>query len=367
LPDVVVVGGGVIGSAIAYELQRSGASVTLLERSGIAAEASGAAAGIMAPRVHATDPAVAAFALHSMERFPSLAARLREETGQDVELVRSGVLDLAHDEGVAGELQERIRRQQALGYAVSWLDSTDALELEPGVNPQILGAYYDPDAYHVHPARLTAALAAGAQAHGAEIRVGVEVLGVEQADGRVSALQTSVGSMDVPQLVICTGSWASTWGGWLGAALPVFPVKGQILSVMPAAPVLRTVVWDPDAYLLPRVDGSVVVGATLERAEFDKQVTARGLGWLLNSIPGLCPGLSDARFERAWAGLRPGTPDDQPIVGRLPGWDNVFVATGHYRNGITLAPATGSAVARLVTKGELDPLLAPFDPARFGA
>src|SRR5687768_3390288 len=133
-----------------------------MERGEIASESSGAAAGIMAPRVHANHPTMAAFAMQSIERFPALAATLREETGQDVELVRSGVLDLAHNETTVRELRARASQQQAEGHDVSWLSPVEALEIEPEVNPGILGAYFDPDAYHVHPSRLTSALASAA-------------------------------------------------------------------------------------------------------------------------------------------------------------------------------------------------------------
>jgi glycine/D-amino acid oxidase-like deaminating enzyme len=152
---------------------------------------------------------------------------------------------------------------------------------------------------------------------------------------------------------------------WTPSAVPVFPVKGQILTVYAAPPPIRSITFGHGAYIFPRVDGTMVVGATYEPLGFDKTLTAKGLGWLLTLIPRLCPTLADARIDRMWVGLRPGSADELPIIGPAPGTDNVTLAAGHFRNGIMLAPITADLVAELVLRETLHDLLKPFSPARF--
>jgi len=365
IPDVVIVGGGVIGCAIAHALVAEGASVTVLERAHVGSESSGAAAGILAPRVHATFEGMFDLALASHAKFPPLVDSLRAETGIEVEYVRSGVLDLAHDESREVLLRDKVQWLRQAGHDVDWLGRDDVLRTEPTLDPSIRGAFYDADAYHIHPLRFTQALAQAAARRGARFELGVEGVGLDHEGARATRLRTPTGDVPAGHIVLAPGAWASVCGDWLGVPIAVFPAKGQILTVSAVPTPIRTVIFGADAYLLPRVDGTIVVGATVERAGFDKGLTARAIGWLLTVIPSLCPALADARIERAWAGLRPGSPDDLPIIGPAPGWDNVTIATGHFRNGIILAPITASFVADLVLRGQSNDLLQPLSPTRF--
>jgi glycine oxidase len=365
--DVAIVGGGVIGCAIAYALVQAGATVTVYERASAGAEASGAAAGIMVPTIHADEPVLLALGLASVERYPAWCASIQQDSGMDPELIRSGALELAHDEGEGQLLRAKVEAQRRSGRDLRWLSPDDALAVEPGVNPRISGALYDPEGLHVHPLRLTRALAEAASRRGVVIRTGVEVIGLEVNGSRVVGVRTAEGTQPTGHVVIASGAWSQHAEEWLGLSIPVFPVKGQILAVSEEPNPLGTILWDANAYLVARRDGSVVVGATVEQVGFDKRLTVDGIGGLLNAIPSLCPGLAHARFERAWAGLRPATPDELPIVGSAPGWENVIIASGHYRNGITLAPITAEMVRQLVVEEHEDPLLAPLSPARFGS
>jgi len=363
--DVTVIGGGVIGCAIAYALSRNGAQVTVIERSRIGAESSSAAAGILAPRVHATAEHMFELALASHSLFPSLVEELRSESNLDSEYVRSGVLDLAHDDAAEQMLREKAQWLGQAGHDVRWLDPAHVHEMEPAVSLDIRGAFYDPDAYHINPSRFTQALGQAAARRGVQFQIGVEALGLHCEGAHAAGVSTTAGDVATSHVVLATGAWMARSGTWIDSPIPVFPAKGQILTVYAVPPPISSVVFGLDAYLLPRVDGTVVVGATVEQVGFDRSLTVGGMSWLLNVVGELCPALAGARFDRAWTGLRPGSPDELPIVGPAPGWDNVTLATGHFRNGIMLAPITGELVAKLILREELDPLLNPFSPSRF--
>ncbi len=365
-PDVLVVGGGIIGCAVARELAWQGLEVTVLERSRVAAESSGAAAGILAPRVHATDGSMFPLAMASHASFGSLVAELREETGLDVEYARSGVYDLAHDEASEATLRNKVRWLRDQGHDVEWRNREAVLANEPALSPELRGGFFDADAFHVNPFRLTTAIAQSAARRGVRFQFGLDVVGMAGRSGRVTTVRTTAGDFAPDQVVVAAGAWSSRFGDWLGVDLPVFPAKGQILTVVAVPPPLRAVVFGLDAYLLPRLDGTVVVGATVERAGYDKTTTAGGVAWLLNSLAALCPRLLDAPIDRIWTGLRPGSPDDLPMIGQAPGWQNVIIATGHHRNGIMLTPVTVQIVADLIVHGETSaPGASQVSPGRF--
>ncbi|MEA2640441.1 MAG: glycine oxidase [Chloroflexota bacterium] len=365
IPDVLVVGGGLIGCSIAYALACEGAKVTVVERAGIGAEASSAAAGILAPRAHATEGALFPFAMASHARYPAWIAAIREETPLDVEYIRSGVLHVAITDAEGRLLRERADRLRADGHDVTWLEPFDVLSHEPALNARIRGGMFDVDAYHVNPSRLTQAVAQAAARHGVHFVLGGEVQGIGGSAGRATAVRTATGAISGDHIVLATGAWMATAGDWLGMAIPIAPARGQILALSAMPSPIQTIIWGEAAYLLPRFDGSIVLGATVEHVGFDRRLTASGINWLLEQIPALCPVLRNATFLRAWTGFRPMAPDELPIIGRAPGWDNVTIATGHHRNGITLAPITAELVARLVLHEESDQLIEPFRPARF--
>lgn len=365
--DVVIVGGGVIGCAVAYTLAKEHLSVTVLERTAIAAESSGAAAGILAPRIHATDPEMFALALASEQQFGPLVEELRAETGVDVEYAACPGIELAYDEQVDQQLRAKARALASDGHQAAWLEAADVLRLEPAVNPAVRGGLHDTGGTQVHPYRFTQAIAQAAARAGVHFELGVEAHDLLFQARRATAVRTTAGDFEGGEIVLAAGAWTGLWSRALSTPIPVFPARGQILTLTAVPTPIRSVVYAHGVYLMPRGDGTIVLGATYEQVGFDKSVTAGGLGYLLGTAARFCPAIANARFERAWAGLRPGSADEVPLVGRAPGWENVTLATGHYRNGIMLAPVTAAIVADLILGRESDLPIGPLDPARFTA
>jgi glycine oxidase len=360
--DVAVVGGGVIGAACAWSLARRGASVVLLERDAVGAHASGAAAGMLAPIAESwgAGPIFAA-GLESLRLLEADAGELRALSGIDPELVRSGVLRVA-TEPEADALRGHARALEPAGCA--WLDAHELRKLEPGIAERFVGALHSPREGHVDPARLTRAYAGAAQRRGARIETGVEVTGLLCEGARVIGVRTAAGDVPAHDTILCTGAWAGRAGDWLGVSVPVSPVKGQMLALDAAGRRGGPILWSDAVYLVPRLDGELRVGATVERAGFDARPTAEGAAALLGGALALVPELRAATLLRVWAGLRPGSPDELPLIGAAPGVAGAWLAAGHYRNGILLAALTGAALAAEILDGRRLPGLDPFDPAR---
>jgi len=367
-PDLAVVGGGVIGCAVAYYAARAGARVVVLERDAIGAEASSAAAGMLAPLAENAQPGPALdLALASLDRYAPLAEALRAESGIDVELQTAGLLRLALDDAEAEQFRAAVDWQAARGLAVRWLDAAAARAREPLVTPDLRGAVYSEAEHQLNPARLVQALARAAAARGAVIRVGTPVVGLQRQGERVVGVRLADGDLPAGHVVLAIGAWAAVGGDWLGLPLPIVPVRGQMVAVRPLGPLPRYTLYGHRGYLVPKADGTVHVGATVEQAGFDRRVTAAGVSTLLALLPALAPALAEATFVRAWAGLRPGTPDHRPLLGPVPGLAGVSLAAGHYRNGILLAPITGELVAQAALGLPTSLPLGPFEVARFAA
>ena len=343
--EVVVVGGGVTGAAVAWFLAREGVGVTLFERGDIAGEASGAAAGMLAPLSESDgDGPLRRRGLESLAAFAELVAVLRDRTGIDPEFVASGVLRVAESEASAEALERRARAEAGAG--LGWLGGRELRELVPGLAPTLLGALHVAGESHVRSPLLVRAYVAAARQLGAVVRTCSEVRGLLRDRDRVVGVRTSEGDHGGDVVVLCAGPWAATSGDWLGAgAVPIEPVRGQIVSLDMPTPAFGPIVWGRGAYLVPKRDGSLVIGATLERVGFDRRVTAGGVRSLLAEAEALVPALGNQGFRGAWAGLRPDTPDHLPLVGPVPGIEGVVLAAGHYRNGVLLSPVTGRLVA----------------------
>jgi glycine oxidase len=360
--DVAVVGGGVIGAACAWSLARRGASVVLLERDALAAHASGAAAGMLAPIAESWGSGpIFSTGLESLRLLEADVPELRELSGIDPELVRSGVLRVASDAG-SEELRARARALESAGCA--WLDAHELRKLEPGIAERFAGALHSAREGHVDPARLTRAYAGAAVRRGARIEAGCEVTGLLRAGDRVAGVRTPAGDVSAHDTILCTGAWAARAGDWLGVPVTVGPIKGQMLALDAAGRRGGPILWSDDVYVVPRLDGELRVGATVERAGFDARPTAAGAAALLSGALALVPELRAATLLRVWAGLRPGSPDELPLVGAAPGTAGAWLAVGHYRNGILLAALTGAALAAEILDGQRLPGLDPFDPAR---
>jgi glycine oxidase len=370
MADVVIVGGGVIGCSIAYYLTQAGVRVTLVERGEIGGAASGAAAGILAPLGESPRPGpFVDLCLASFRLFPSLADTLREETGIDIEYLPSGILHVALTETEERELRHRLGWQRSLGLPLEWLDAETLRLLEPRV-ASARGALYSPQEHQVSAGRLTQALSQAAARRGAVLRQDTAVTGLLTNGTRAIGVRTPSGEISGGHVVLAAGPWTGAFARGLGVLLPVRPVRGQMLAFADFAPggrslPLRHIVWGEAAYLVPKANGFLFVGATVEDVGFRSTTTVQGQQRLRRGACELVPSLSYGEIASSWAGLRPGSADGLPILGAVPGWDGLSVAGGHYRNGILLAPITGRLMAQRITEGKTEVSLEPFSAGRF--
>jgi glycine oxidase len=364
--DIIIVGGGAIGCSIAYYMAKAGAHVTLLERSSLAGESTAAAAGMLAPITEKTgQDAFLTFGIRSMEMFGALAAELEAAGGVDIELVRSGILRVVYSEDEEKELESFTAWQADMDLGVHWITAAEAYEMEPSLAPGMRRAMHSVKEQHVNPSRLAQSFAKAAVTFGATMREGANVETLEVIGNDVEGVTLSTGEQFRGHVVLAGGAWSSALAKQIGLELSVRPVRGQMVALSSTDVVLKRVLWGERAYAMQKADGSIWVGGTMEEVGFDRRITAAGVGQMLQCAAGLIPDLADATFLRAWVGLRPGSPDGMPILGAVPGWKGITLATGHFRNGILLAPITGQLIADLVLEQRLDPLMAPFSIARF--
>jgi glycine oxidase len=349
--DAVIVGGGVVGLACAWRAVQAGARVAVVERSRPPAGATRVAAGMLAPvgELAFGEPELLKMTLAAAELYPGFVAELEAAGGREVGHRREGALHVALDRDEAAELRRVHELQRSLGLGAEWLPPRRCRELEPGLTPSFAGGVFAPGEGSVDPRALTEALlAALSGAPGAALWTGS---GVEEAlfeGGRIAGVRTESGEeLLAPATVLATGAWSGA-AGWLPeeARPPVRPVKGQILELRSpdgVAPCTR-IVASERVYLAPRGDGRLIVGATVEERGFDTTVTAGGVHELLREAYRLLPEVAELELVEAAAGLRPGTPDNLPLVGPSP-VDGLLWATGHYRNGILLAPLAAERLA----------------------
>ena len=363
--DVVVIGGGVIGCAAALELAKAGLSVTVVERGTPGCEASGAAAGMLTPQAEASASSpFLTLALRSQALYPDLAVELREETGVDIELQTGGNLCCFLDEGDEAVGRAAFSWQREAGLKAELLSREDVLRLEPALSPEILGALFLAGDQWVNNVRLVAALAQAAAIRGVEF-FSREATGLTVDRGQAVGARVGQEVLRAGAILLAAGAWSGRLAAASGLTLPVEPVRGQILS-LPATPrKLHHLLHVKEHYLVPRVGGEILVGASMEGVGFSKQVTAGSVRALLDSAIRLVPETARLPLAATWAGFRPGTPDEQPILGLYPGVEGLYVATGHFRNGILLAPITARLMRELIVDGAPSLDLAPFLPDRF--
>jgi glycine oxidase len=347
--NITVVGAGVVGCAVAYELASRGAKVELIDPRGPGRGATGASAGILAPLVEGHSPSLLRLGTCSVALWDDFIRRIRTESGQPVEYERSGTLHVALTDAQAADVSNLARSLEAADVPHTVLDARDAAALEPGLADRAGMALLVPGHGYVGPAPLIDALVRAATARGVSI---------------VQARATNLDDIRSDAIVIAAGSWSAELVNMPQAF--VKPIRGQLLSLsMDRRPATR-VIWGTDCYIVPWKDGTVLVGATVEDVGFDERTTTAGLRGLLNAAVALVPELEHAQFREARAGLRPKTADELPAIGRSSTMPHVFYATGHYRNGVLLAPLTASLIADLVLDGRERPELADVRPDRFG-
>lgn len=365
--DVVIAGGGVIGCAIAYHLRKLGVDVIVLERGEIGAEASSAAAGLLAPLGPLSGPgAFADLVLTSFALMPTLVSELEDASAMRLEYERPGSLRVVRDSKHIANLRKRMQAWQPLELQMQWLTGEEARQREPLLSPDICAAVYAPEESQIKAPHVVKAFSVAAAKRGAVLRGHSEMTGVQRNHARVTGVYTSEGeTIGCEHLVVATGAWAARAGVWLNVKIPVSPQRGQILSLRQPALPLRHIIFGEAVYLASKSGNTLLVGATKEEVGFDKQLTAGGVAWLLNTAVRLAPSLESSAIDQMWAGLRPRTPDNQPILGPAPGWENVTLAIGHGSTGILLSAITGKAIAELVVEGKAPEVILPFSIERF--
>lgn len=371
--DVAIVGGGVCGLAAAWRARRRGLTVTVVDQGPLAGATTAVAAGMLAP-VSEADPqegALCALGLECARRWPAFAAELADVSGVDVGYRDAGTLIVARDGDAAAALERELELRRRLGLEASALLPSRARELEPALAPALRGAIEIPGDQAVDPGRLGAALAAAAERSGASLRPGTAVERVLVDGGRAAGLELEGGEeLRAERVLVAAGPWSDAIAGIPAEArVPVRPVKGQILRLRdpahdPAVPLLDRVIRHERGYIVPRGDGRYVVGATVEERGFDTSFTALAAYELLRDASELVPGVLECVLESTVAGLRPGSPDNTPILGESAALPGLHWATGHHRNGILLAPATGDLLAAELA-GEPGAIPAELSPARF--
>jgi len=370
--DVVIVGAGVIGCAIAYYAARAGMRVAILDRGSVAGEASQAGAGLIAPlpSTAGDEPLpLQRFSFAALQCYDGLDQELRGETGIDIELINAPTLRPAFDEQDVARLQWLQRTYEHELPGLQWLDRSTAREIESLLPETALGALLSPRERSVQVTPLTLAFARGAVLYGADLFEGRSAEQLIRQGKRVVGIETMQGPVYADAIVLAAGAWMARWHTPT-VTPPLFPVKGQIMAVQASSTqILRHSFQAAEiGVILPKLDGSIYVGATIEHAGFDKTVTVEGLSRLLAILEKLAPALKGARFLRAWTGLRPGSADGLPLIGPCQSVQGLWVASGHYREGILLGPLTGQVLAELL-QGHPAPYdldLAAFDPDRFG-
>lgn len=363
--DLVVVGGGIIGCAVAYELAKAGLAITVVERAAIGAEASGAGAGMLAPQGESSAwSPMLRLGLASKALYPALAEELRERTGLDIEYQTGGNLYCFLDEGDEAVGRAACAWQREAGLKAELLRPAEVRALEPDLSLEVRGALFIPEDHWVNNPRMVTALANAAALERVVFVTG-EVSAVLRSGDRVTGVRVGDGTVRAAAVILAAGAWAGQLAATAGLELPVGPVRGQLLCLEAIPRRHHHLLHAKDYYLVPRVGGEILVGSSLEWAGFAKQVTAEPMRSLLDAVIALVPPLGRFPIKASWAGFRPWAPDERPVIGPWPGVEGLFVATGHFRNGILLAPITARLLRELIVGHAPSVDLTPFLPDRF--
>ncbi|MFQ5702571.1 MAG: glycine oxidase ThiO [Gemmatimonadales bacterium] len=363
-PDVIVVGGGVIGAACARSLAHDGLAVTVIEAGPKSGTASIAAAGMLAPLAEtvAEDPLLG-LGVRARDLYNELAPQLLEETGIDIGLWTGGILQVTFRKADAAAARSEIAWQRQSGFRAEWLSAEELQKHAPGVSQDAIGAALAPEDGGLEPLALLDALMKSAELKGTTLVRGESVQEVLRSDARVTGVRTSNQTYRSGDVVVAAGAWSGRITG-LPRPLSVEPVRGQMAAVDWPTDEPPAIVYGAGGYVMHR-QHEAIVGSTMEYAGFDASVTTAGLQHLSRTMGRLYPVLTGVEFKRTWAGFRPGTPDGRPIVGPDPDVTGLWYATGHGRNGILLAGLTGELLAQLHSGTPTDLDLSAIDPARF--
>jgi glycine oxidase len=366
---VLVIGGGIIGNAVAWRLARAGVEVTIVERGRAGQESSWAAAGMIAPQAEAEGPGpFLRFCVEAKKTFEAFLPELIAEGGVDPEYdVASGVLYLALNQNDRAELATRAKWQREAGLEVEEISGEQARAISPAVSPSAIHALYLPNENRVENRQLTQAFLNAALKAGANLIEDSRVEAIETRGGKFGGLRIQGGGLiEGDGAVNAAGSWASLIRGTEADHIRLYPVRGQIVCFQARPNLIGPSIFSLRGYAVPRRDGRVLTGSTREMARYSKDVTLEGMEGIVRAAKDMLPSLGALRFREAWAGLRPATTDFLPVLGPSPTIRGLYYATGHFRSGILLAAITGKLMASMITGRELDADISPFSPARFG-
>ncbi|MFD1673850.1 glycine oxidase ThiO [Alicyclobacillus fodiniaquatilis] len=359
----LIIGGGVIGGAIAWELTKLGMDCTIVDKGAFSAEASTASAGMLCPQAEILDnPNHAELFKQSQDLHRAWTEELEASSHIPVQYMQKGMLRVvlgAQEEASAKALVPSAKT------ALEWLDAKDVLALESDVTADVRGGIYFPEDGQLHPIYLAKSLYTALQQKGCQIKEWTPVLNLLLEGERVLGARTTDGDYFADYTIVAAGAWSSSLLAPLGFHMPVHPVKGQMYAVRYASMSLQHIVQGPGGMIIPRLDGTFTVGVTHEEVGYDKRHTVEAVTQVHQRVKQFIPKLQEAIFVKTWAGLRPGTPDGFPYIGDISGMEGVFVASGHYTIGILLAPITGKLIGQLMTKERPCIDTAPFRPDRF--
>lgn len=363
-PDVLTVGGGVIGAACARALAERGVSVELLDDGGRAGGATIASAGMLAPFAHARpDDPLITLAVRGRDLYRDLVPALREETGIDPQLWSGGILHVAFTPAEVEKAKADIGWQRQQGLMSDWLDPEDVRHRAPGISPHALGALFAAEDGALDPVSLLEALRVSASRRGVTVTSGEKVESLKVERGRVTGVVTSAGARSAGAVLIAAGCWSGRIGG-LPRPLSVEPVRGQLVALDWPAGEPTWIAFSGAGYVVRRGE-EAIVGSTVEYAGFEPTVTETGVATILDVARELCPALDGRSIRRKWAGLRPGSPDGRPFIGRDRWVEGLWYATGHGRSGILLGAITAELIADLFTGQRIEQDLHLVDPGRF--
>ncbi len=369
MPSVAIIGGGVIGLSIGWRLAAAGATVDIFERGEAGRAASWAAAGMLAAGVETEPGELGLLALNqrSQSLWPGFAAELEAATGNPIGYRTEGTLAVALTRDDVAQLRYTYEFQCAQGVALEWLSGTEVRRREASLHPAVAAAVFSPADHQVDNRRLVTALRRAFVISGGRLHEHIYISAVETIGNRVTGLRVGDTVHHADVVVLAAGAWSRDIAGLPRSARPpVRPIKGQMLALRmdKSEPLLRHVVWTPKVYLVPREDGRLIVGATVEERGFDDALTAGGILALLEGCWRALPGVEELPIDELWVGFRPGSRDDAPILGRCE-VDGLVLATGHHRNGILLTPVTADSIARYILTGEIEAAIRPFAIDRF--
>lgn len=363
--DVAVIGGGIAGCATAYYLARGGAKVVLLERTRVADGATGASAGMLAPLCEAKKAGpFLRLVVDALKDYEAAVRDVESASGVSCGFSRRAILRVAFTAADEEHYAHALDLYNISGLPYRRVSGDEAREIEPALSEAAVSAIYSPDEGNVVPVQLAQSFRYAGRALGVDVREGAEVLGFEEISGRIAAAALGGAKVEAERFVVAAGSWASRFAPQLKTRIPIFPVRGQIVAVKGLPVLVKHVIYSTDGYCVPWPDGRMLCGSTTEEAGYDSRTTVDGIAQVIAKGRRMIPSVAGAEVDAVWAGLRPGSEDQLPLLGPVPGRDNVWLCTGHYRNGILIGPYTARLVAESMA-GSMRPELEPFSPGRF--